>query len=87
MLTAPGPLQLRSSSAHCDPDLAKRIDETLGEADWRDTWRRGSARSLAKRLGETLGEEDWRGGEGEGGGGGEGVLIIKSTNLHLASGE
>ena len=41
-----------SSGAHCDPDMAKRIDETLGEADWRDAWQRGLARSLAKRIGE-----------------------------------
>ena len=49
---------MRSSGAHCDPDLAKRIDETLGKVDWRDTWQRGLARSLAKRIGETLGEEE-----------------------------
>ena len=52
------PLRLRSSGAHCDPDLAKRIDETLGEADWGDTWRRGFARSLAKRIGEEEKEKE-----------------------------
>ena len=26
---------MRSSGAHCDPELAKRIGETLGEEDWR----------------------------------------------------
>jgi hypothetical protein len=35
-----------------DPELAKRVGETLGDAQWRDTWRRGLARSLAKRVGE-----------------------------------
>ena len=44
MHTAIGPWRMRSSGAHCDPDLAKRIDETLGEE--------------SKRIGETLGEED-----------------------------
>ena len=89
MLNAIGPWRLRSSGAHCDPDLAKRIDETLGEADWGDRF----ARHLAKRIGEEengekLGEnnwrEDWGGGEGEGGG--EGVQI-KSSHPHLADGE
>ena len=56
--------------------LAKRIGETRGEEDWRDTWRRGLARH---------GEDDPRGEEG-GGGEGEGVLI-KSSNPHLAGGE
>ena len=43
--------------------MAKRIGETLGEADWRDTWRRGfmkrigETRHLAKRIGEE-GEEE-----------------------------
>ena len=36
------------------------ISKTLGEEDWRDTWRRGLARHLAKRIGQTLGKEDWR---------------------------
>ena len=72
MHTAIGPWRMRSSSAHCEPELAKRIDKTLGEEDWRDTWQRGlarrkMARSLAKTIGEALGEEDWRGGEGGGG--------------------
>ena len=49
---------MRSSGAHCDPDLAKRIDETLGKVDWRDTWQRGLARSLAKRIGEEEEEEE-----------------------------
>ena len=49
---------MRSSGAHCDPELAKRIDEKLGEEDWRDTWQSALARHLAKRIGETLGEED-----------------------------
>ena len=83
MLTVIRPWRLKSSGAHCARtfavevqrcslrlDLAKRIDETLGEADWRDRL----ARHLAKRIGEEengekLGEdnwrEDWGGGEGE----------------------
>ena len=56
MLAAIGPWRLRSSGAHCDPELAKRIGEKLGEEDWR--------RGLAKRIGEILCEEDWRGGKG-----------------------
>ena len=32
--------------------LTKRIGETLGKEDWRDTWQRGLARSLAKKNGE-----------------------------------
>ena len=35
MLTALGPWRLRSSGAHCDPKLVKRIGEKLGEEDWR----------------------------------------------------
>ena len=38
---------------------------------------------LAKRMNEKLGAEDWRGGEGEEGG----VVLIKSSNPHLAAGE
>ena len=52
MLTAIGPWRLKSSGTHCDPDLAKRIDETLREEDWR--------------AGEG-GEGEGGGGEGEGG--------------------
>ena len=33
--TAIWPLRMRSSGAHCDPELAKRIDEKLGKEDWR----------------------------------------------------
>ena len=43
---------MRSSGALCDPELVKSIGETLGKADWLDTWRRGLAGSLAKRIGE-----------------------------------
>ena len=57
---------MRSNGAHCNPELVKRIGETLGEADWRGTRRRGLARHLTKRIGETLGEEDWQGEGGEG---------------------
>ena len=60
--TAIGPWRMRSSGAHFDPELAKR-------------------------MGGTLGDEDWRGGEGEGEEGGEGVVLIKSSNPHLAGGE
>ena len=37
VLTAIGPWRLRSSSAHCDPELANKIGEKLGEEDWRHT--------------------------------------------------
>ena len=70
MHTAIGRWRIWSSSAHCDPELAKRIGEKLGKKDWRDTWRRG--------LAEELGKEGWQGGQGEGGRG-EGVLIKFST--------
>ena len=60
MFTAIRPWRLRSSGAHCNPELARRIGETRGEEDWQDTWRRGLARHLAKRIGETLGKEDLR---------------------------
>ena len=50
MLIALRPWQLRSSSAHCDPELAKRIGEKVGEENWRDTWQGGLATHLAKRL-------------------------------------
>ena len=33
VLTALGPCRFRSSGAHCDPELAKRIGEKLGEQD------------------------------------------------------
>ena len=36
-----GPWRWRSSNAHCDPELAKRIGETLGEEDWRGEGREG----------------------------------------------
>ena len=65
MLTVIRPWRLKSSGAHCARtfavevqrcslrlDLAKRIDETLGEADWRDRL----ARHLAKRIGEEVQE-------------------------------
>ena len=35
MHTAIGPWRMRSSGGHCDPELAERIGETLGEEDWR----------------------------------------------------
>ena len=41
---------MRSSGAHCDPELARRI----GEEDWREAWRRG----LAKRIGEEEKKEE-----------------------------
>ena len=44
---------MRSSRAHCVPELAKRIGEKLGEEDWRG----GLARYLAKRIGEEEDEE------------------------------
>ena len=60
------------------PQCSLRSDP--GEEDWR--------RGLAKRIGETLGEEDWRGGGGgRGREDGEGVVLIKSSNPHLAGGE
>ena len=34
MHTAIGSWRMSSSGAHCDPELAKRIGETLGEEDW-----------------------------------------------------
>ena len=43
MPTAIRSWQLRSSSAHCDQKLAKRIGEKLGDDDWRGSWRRGLA--------------------------------------------
>ena len=49
VLTAIGPLPLRSSGAHCDPELAKKIGEKLGEEDWREAWRRGLARRRKRR--------------------------------------
>ena len=63
MLAALGPVRLRSSGAHCDPDLAKRIGEKrakrigeiLGEEDWQEA-------CMVKRIGETLGKKHWRGG-------------------------
>ena len=58
MLAVLRPWRLRSSGAHCDPELAKRICEKLGEEDWRDTWRRG----LAKRIGEEDWQDTWRRG-------------------------
>ena len=76
MHTAIRPWRMMSSGAHCDPELAKRIGEKLGEEDWQ--------RGLAKRICEKVGEEDWR-GEGEGGGGR--AALIKSSNPHLAGGE
>ena len=69
---------MRSSRAHCDPELAKTIGKTLGEEDLREALQKG----LAKRIGETLGEEHWR---GEGGGGR--AALIKSSKPHLAGGE
>ena len=45
---------MRSSGALCDPELAKRIGETLGEEDWR----RGLAIRLAKRIGEEEKEKE-----------------------------
>ena len=33
--TAIGPWEMRSSGAQCDPELAKRIGETLGKEAWR----------------------------------------------------
>ena len=45
---------MRSSGAHCDPELVKRIGEKLGEEDWR----RGLARHSAKRIGEEEKEEE-----------------------------
>ena len=61
---------MRSSGAHCDPELAKRIiDETLGkedwigeplgEEDWREAWQRGLGRHLAKRIGEEEKEKEF----------------------------
>ena len=46
--------------SHCDPELAKRMGEKLGEEDLgKEDWREGSAkRILAKRIGE----KDRRGG-------------------------
>ena len=71
---------LRSASgAHCDPELAKRIDEKLGEEDWRHTWQCRLARHLAKRIGE---EEDEEKEEEE-----KQTALIKSGNPHLAGGE
>ena len=84
MNTAIGPWWMRSSSAHCDPELGKGIGENLGKKHRRDTWRKGLARHLAKRIGEELGEEGWKGAEG-GGGRGEGILR-KSRNPHLGGG-
>ena len=49
MPTAIRSWQLRSSSAHCDQKLAKRIGEKLGDEDWRGSWRRGLARRRKRR--------------------------------------
>ena len=66
MLTAIGPWRLRSRSAHCNPELAKRIGEKLGEEDWRgglarrigeEDWREGWRRELVRRLAKSIGEE------------------------------
>ena len=48
MLTAIGPWRLRSSSAHCDPELAKRIGEKVGEEDWRGGEEGGGRAALIK---------------------------------------
>ena len=77
MLTAIGPWRLRSSGAHCDPELVKRIGEilcdceTLGEEDRRDT--------LAKSIGE---EEETKEKKEE-----KQTALMKSSNPHLAGGE
>ena len=44
MLTALGPLRLRSSGAHFDPELR--------EEDWREAWLKGLARYVAERIDE-----------------------------------
>ena len=67
---------MRSSCAHCDPELVKRIAEKLGEEDWRDTWRSGLARHLAKRMSE---EEEEKKKEEE-----KQTALMKSKNPHLA---
>ena len=67
---------MRSSCAHCDPELVKRIAEKLGEEDWRDTWRSGLARHLAKRMSE---EEEEKKKEEE-----KQRALMKSRNPHLA---
>ena len=66
MLSALGPWRVRSSVAHCDRTLADEVQQCslrsgASEEDWRDTWRRGLARSFAKRVGE----EDWKEKEDE----------------------
>ena len=71
MLTALGPWRLRSSGAHCDPEVAKRIGETLAEKDWRDTWR---GRGGGKEEEEEEEEKEEK----------EQTALIKSNNPHLA---
>ena len=76
MHTTHGPWRLRSSGAHCNPELGAKV----GDEDWREGWRRELARRLAKRMGEEE-KEDGRGGEGGR------AALIKSSNPHLAGGE
>ena len=71
---------MQSSGAHCDPELAKRINEKLGEEDWRDTWQCGLARHLAKRIGEEEDEEKKEEEEKQ-------TALIRSSNPHLAGGK
>ena len=60
VLTAIGrPWWLRSSGAHCDPELAKRIGEKLGQEDGEEDWRGGGAGRGAERgAGRGGGEEE-----------------------------
>ena len=64
--------------------MANRIGDTLGKENWREAWQRGLTRRVAKKMGDTLGKEDWQGGEGEGKEGEGGVVLIRSSNPHLA---
>ena len=63
MLTAIGPLRLRSSGAHCAQTLAVEVQQFsllsgAREEDWREAWPRGLARRLAKRIGEEEKKEE-----------------------------
>ena len=70
--TAMRPWLMRSSSALCDPELAKRIGDKLGEEDGRDTWRRGLARRRRRRRRRRTRRMS---------------SDIRSSNPHLAGGE
>ena len=61
--------------SHCDPELAKRMGEKLGEEDLgKEDWREGSARRRRWLRGEGGGRREGRGGEEQ-----EQTALIKSS--------